>query len=142
MTEIDDTEQVRVKYVRITNGLDIPWTDMHDGVPVRVDPGESQNLPIDMAAHFFGFAPNVSTEVMFKHVCKRQGWNTPEFLREDPVTRKTKAREFFEKLVIEPRLYKLTRVDPDPTEPIPADPLPVEKDVAAPRAPRRVEVRV
>ena len=114
--------QQRVRYVRITNGLDVPFTDRHDGVPITIMPGKSENLPLDMAAHIFGYHPDVEPETMFRYVCKRQGWNTPEFVQQNAGTQKSLAREYFDKLKIEPVAYKLVPVDePDPRKPIPAE---------------------
>lgn len=117
-----ELEQVRVQYVRITNGLDFPFTDRHDGVPVMIMPGKSENLPLDMAAHFFGFSPDAKPDMMLRHIAKRQGWNTPEFVKQNPDTRKTLAQEYFDKLKIEPVMYKMVPVEkPDPRKPVPAD---------------------
>jgi hypothetical protein len=133
----DQTEQVRVKYVKLTNGLDIPFTDRHDGVPVKVMPGEAKNFPVDMALHFFG--PDFSDQVMMgKHVAKRQGWNTPRFLEADD-SGKTLAERWFAKLKIEPVMYKLVQVEADTSLPIPADPQPDREPTFTP--PRRIEVR-
>jgi len=119
----DELEQQRIHYVRVTNGLAFPFTDRHDGVPVTIQPGKSENLPVDMAAHFFGFHPAVEPETMFRHICKRQGWNTPEYVKQNPESHKTLAREYFDKLIIEPVAYKLVPVEkPDPRKPVPADP--------------------
>ena len=116
----------------------MPFTDRHDGVPVTIQPGKSENLPIEMAAHFFAFSPGVEPEVMFRHICKRQGWNTPEYVQQNPDTHKTKAREYFDRLKIEAISYKLVPVDdPDPRKPVPADPeytVPGEVEYDAPPA--------
>ena len=118
-----ELEQQRIHYVRVTNGLTVPFTDRHDGVPVTIMPGKSENLPLDMAAHFFGFSPGVEPETMFRHVCKRQGWNTPEYVKQNQDTHKTLAREYFDHLKIEAVVYKMVPVDdPDPRTPVPADP--------------------
>jgi hypothetical protein len=90
---------------------------------VTIAPGKTENLPVDMAAHFFGFHPDVEPETMFRHICKRQGWNTPNFVKQNADTQKTLAREYFDKLKIEPVAYKLVPADkPDPRKPVPADP--------------------
>lgn len=137
MTDLDNpTEQVRVKYVRITNGLDIPFSDRHDGVPVKVNPGETKNLPIDMAAHFFG-PVGIDPAATFRHVSRRQGWNTPKFLETDE-SGKSLAQRMFDKLKIEAVMYKLVQVEQDPSAPIPADPQPLAQPATA--APRRVQV--
>jgi hypothetical protein len=114
--------QQRVRYVKITNGLEVPFTDRHDGVPITIMPGKSENLPLDMAAHIFGYHPDVEPETMFRYICKRQGWNTPKFVEQNPDTHKSLAREYFDKLKIEAIAYKLVPVDePDPRKPIPAE---------------------
>jgi hypothetical protein len=112
---------VRLHYVRLTNHLDVPFTDRWDGVPVNVLPGKSSNFELAMAAHFFG---NVMDEqASFRHVCKRQGWNTPGHLKaseEDPS--KSVAELLYSKLEIKPVIYKMVEEKPDLEQPIPADP--------------------
>lgn len=116
-----ELEQQRVRYVRITNGLPFPFTDRHDGVPITIQPGKSENLPLDMAAHIFGYQPGVDPEFMFRYVAKRQGWNTPEYVKVGD-SGKQKAREYFDQLTIEPVAYKLVPVEePDPRKPVPAE---------------------
>lgn len=113
----------RVHYVRVTNGLDTAFHDRYDGVPITIPPGKSENIPLDMAAHFFGYHPGIEPAAMLRHVAKRQGWNTPDYFKQDPDTRKTLAESLFAKLKIEPVEYKLVPADdPDPKKPIPADP--------------------
>lgn len=132
----NDTEQVRVHYVRVTNGLDIPFTDRHDGVPVTIPAGKSENLPLDMAAHFFGYAYEADPEMMMRHICRRQGWNTPDFVKQNPDTRKTLAQEYFGKLKIEPVMYKLVPVEAgDPQKPVPAEPKMQDAQVIGPDDP-------
>ena len=114
--------QQRVKYVKITNGLDVPFTDRHDGVPITIMPGKSENLPLDMAAHILGYHPDIEPETMFRYICRRQGWNTPAHVQQNPDTQKTIAQEYFAKLKIEPVAYKLVpAADPDPRQPVPAE---------------------
>jgi hypothetical protein len=124
---------VRLHYVRVTNHLDVPFTDRHDGVPVSIPPGKSDNFPLDMAAHFFGDVTR--PEAMFRHVCRRQGWNTPAHLK-PAESGKTLAEELFSKLEIKPVVYKMVEEKPDLEQPIPADPLPAPtpKAAAAPPA--------
>lgn len=130
-------EQLRFKYIRLTNKGTTLFTDRHDGVPVKVPPGEAKNLPLDMAIHFFGWRPDVAPEEMFRHVCKRQGWNTVDFVKPEE-DGKTKAEKNFAALLIEPVMYRLVEVERDPSTPIPADPVVPE----VPRAePRRIDVR-
>lgn len=133
----EETEQQRISYVRVTNNMPFAFKDRHDGVPVTIPPGSSENIPPDMAAHFFGYSYGVEPEVMFRHICKRQGWNTPEYVKQNPETHKTLAQEYFDKLKIEAKAYKLVPVDePDPKKPVPADPqIPAELDASI-RRPR------
>ena len=92
-------------------------------VPVKIAPGKSENLPAEMAAHFFGWHPDAKRAEMLKHTAKRHGWNTAEFVAIDPATRKTKADTYFDALKIEPKAYKLVPAeDADPRAPVPADP--------------------
>jgi hypothetical protein len=118
-----ETENVRVHYVRVVNNLPFAFTDRHDGVPVTIPPGKSENLPLDMAAHFFGYTHHgIEKAVLFRHTAKRQGWNTPEFVKIDPDTGKSKAEEYFDKLRLEPVIYKMVPVEnADPATPVPAD---------------------
>ena len=140
----DDTPQlpaetVRVKYVRVTNNGDVMFTDRHNSVPLRIKPGESKHVPLEAAAHIFGWVHGADPDQMFRHVQRRQGWNTPEYLKVDPDTGKTLAEKNFAKLKIEPVLYRLVEVERDPSEPIAADPEPEPEET--PRTPRRVDVR-
>jgi hypothetical protein len=117
-----EIEQTRLKYVRVTNGLDFPFTDRYDGVPITIPPGKSENLPLDMAAHIFGYQYGIDPMAMFRYIAKRQGWNTPEHVKQNPDTQKTLAQEYFEKLKIEAVTYRLVPDDaPDPRKPVPAE---------------------
>ena len=133
------SEQVRIKYLRVFNLGDVMFTDRHDGVPLKIKPGESKHVPLNVALHIFGWRPEATPEELFRHIQRRQGWNTPKMLEIDPTTGKSHAETNFSKLKIEPVLYKLVEVERDGSVPIPADPeLPEE----TPRsAPRRVDVR-
>jgi hypothetical protein len=111
---------LRIHYVRVTNNRDVPCTDRWDGIPVTLEPGKKDNLQLDMAAHFFGYYYGVDPEAMFRHVCKRQGWNTPAHLTVGE-SGKPLAREMFDKLSIEPVIYKMVEVEPDTDAPIPAE---------------------
>lgn len=116
----NETELTRIRYVRITNNLPFAFTDRHDGVPIIIAPGKSENLPLDMAAHFFGGNYD-DPNAMLRHVARRQGWNTPEYVKVDPETGKNKAQTYFDLLTIAPVAYKLVPADdPDPRKPIPA----------------------
>lgn len=130
-----ETENVRVHYVRVVNNLPFAFTDRHDGVPVTIQPGKSENLPLDMAAHFFGYTHHgIERAVLFRHTAKRQGWNTPEFTKVDLETGKTKADLYFDMLRLEPVIYKMVPAEPaDLAAPVPAD---LSED-NEPRAPRQ-----
>ena len=121
---------LRIHYVRVTNHLDVPFTDRWDGIPVTLEPGKADNLQLDMAAHFFGYGYQVPNEVMFRHVCKRQGWNTPAHLKVGD-SGKTLAQELFAKLSIVPVIYKMVEVEPDTDAPIPAEPELGDNDLPA-----------
>lgn len=123
MPDANATEKFRIHYVRVTNNMAAPFTDRHDGVPVRILPGKSENFPLDMAAHFFGYAYGVPADVMFRHTCKRQGWNTQAHLATDE-TGKTLAERYFAGLEIKPVIYKMVEEEIDDRNPIPADPQP------------------
>jgi hypothetical protein len=112
---------VRLHYVRLTNHLDVPFNDRYDGVPYNILPGKSDNFTLHEAAHLFGDV--MDPQASFRHVCKRQGWNTPGHLKpseSDPS--KTVAELLFSKLEIKPVVYKMVEEKPDLDEPIPADP--------------------
>ena len=102
---------VRVRRVRVTNGLDVPFTDRHDNVPVTIAVGQSESIALDMAVHFFG--PSFDPLAMFRYVSKRQGWNTPAHLAVNPQTGKTVAEENFAKLTITPVIYRIVEDEPD-----------------------------
>lgn len=116
-----DTLNIRTRYVRITNNGDTAFTDRHDGVPVSIAPGRSDNLPLDMAAHFFGYHDGVTQDAMFRHVCRRQGWNTPAHIRPGE-NGKSLAEALFATLEIKPVTFKLVEEKVDTDAPIPADP--------------------
>jgi hypothetical protein len=85
-------------------------------------PGKSENFPVEVAAHFFGYDPDPAAQM--RHVAKRQGWNTPDFVKVDDATGKNKAQAYFDMLEIKQIAYKLVPVEDglDPGKPIPADP--------------------
>lgn len=126
---------IRTHYIRVTNRGQTPFTDRHDGVPVEIPPGKSDNFPLDMAAHFFGYGLGVTDDQMFRHTAKRQGWNTPKHLEMDK-TGKTLAERLFAQLEIKPVIYRMVEETPDLDAPIPADPMPPE-DLPNPLAKQR-----
>lgn len=117
-----DPTQERVRMVRVKNNLDFPFNDRFNGVPVTIPPGQSEKLPLDMAAHFFGYHPGVEPAVMLRHIARRQGWNTPDYVKQNPETHQTLAEEYFSKLQISPIMYKMVEEQVvDPRAPIPAE---------------------
>jgi hypothetical protein len=132
-----DIEQERTHFVKLTNGLDFTLFDRFDGVPYRIAPGHSENLPLMAARHILGWYEGVTNEQMQRHFCKRMGWNTPEYVLPDAKGR-TKATEMFAKIKIEPVVYKLVKVDNeiDTSAPIPADP----EIPRGPGRPRKFEI--
>lgn len=116
----DESEQ-RVRKVRVTNGLDVPFHDRYNGVPITLAPGQTESLPLDMAAHFFGFHPGATPQTMLRHIAKRQGWSDKEYTQQNPESQKKLAEEYFSKLKIEPVYFRLVEEKPDPKAPIPAE---------------------
>jgi hypothetical protein len=114
---------LRIHWVRVTNHGKTPFTDQFDGIPVAIPPGKSENLQLDMAAHFFGYSYEVANDLMFRHTAKRQGWNTPKHVipGEDG---KTLAETLWANIEINPVIYKMVEEKVDTSEPIPADPQP------------------
>lgn len=128
---------LRIHYIKVVNRLDIPFTDRWDGIPVGIMPGKTETFQLEMAAHFFGYFFEVDRETMFRHTCKRQGWNTPRHLQVQP-SGKTLARELFDGIEITPVVYRMVEEKPDLDAPIPADPEMQAGPVAElPPSPRR-----
>jgi hypothetical protein len=109
-------EDVRVRHVRVTNGTDEVWTDRYDGVPLTLQPGDTQTIPLDMALHFFGYAPGVDQATMLMHVANRTAKTDGEWgsIRADPALRKRVAEKFFQKFQIEPVSFKLVEEEARP----------------------------
>lgn len=119
----DEAVDVRVRYLRVTNRTEQIWTDTYDGVPVTIVPGQTQQIPLDMATHFFGWHPDVTPIEMMHHLAKRRGWTDPKYqIYDDPIHEQKVADEVFEKFVIEPVTYKLVEERPAARarEPVPA----------------------
>jgi hypothetical protein len=124
---------LRIHYLRVTNHGDTDFTDMFDGIPITIEHGRSQNLQLDMAGHLFGYHYGAPDDVMFRHTCKRQGWNTKPHL-ERQASGKTLAEELFGKFEFKPVIYKMIEEKPDLDSPIPADPqIPEEVPALPPR---------
>ncbi len=131
---------LRIHYIKVVNRNNFPFTDRWDGIPVAVMPGKNETLQLDMAAHFFGYYYGAEPEAMFRHTCKRQGWNTPKHLEVQP-SGKTLAQELFAKVEITPVIYRMVEEKPDLDSPILADPAPPAEPPAEvselPPSPRR-----
>lgn len=131
-------QNIRHAYIRVTNKSDQPFTDRYDGIPVTIEAGKSDNLQLDMALHMFGYFPDCPSDVMFRHVCKRQGWNTPAHMKigDDGLTL---AQRLFSQIEIKPVIYRMVEeTAPDIEQPIPADPDPqASEDMPVRRGPGR-----
>ena len=114
---------VRVRYLRVTNNTEQIWTDTYDGVPVTIVPGQTQQIPLDMAAHFFGWHPDVKPIEMMHHLARRRGWTDPKYqIYDDPIHEQKVADEVFKDFLIEPVTYRLVEERPaaKAREPVPA----------------------
>jgi hypothetical protein len=110
---VDEVAEQRVRYLRVTNNTGQAWTDSFDGVPVTIMPGQMQQIPLEMAAHFFGWHPDVKTIEMMHHLARRHGWREQKFwIFDDPIHEQQVADEVFEKFSIEPVTYKLVEERP------------------------------
>lgn len=136
----------RVRRVRVTNGFNTPFNDRFNGVPIHLEPGQSESLPLDMAAHFFGYHPGVRPEAMLRHIIKRQGLTAKKWTDQSPEAMKKNAEDYFTRFKIEPVFFKLVEEKsgkPDPKAPIPAEQEMAADDDEAPRRgpgrPRKTE---
>ena len=56
-----ELEQQRVRYVKITNGLEVPFTDRHDGVPITICLLYTSEPPLtDLLTRFTGHSSAIS----------------------------------------------------------------------------------
>src|SRR5215469_1360524 len=92
------SDQVRIKYLRVYNLGETMFTDRHNGVPLKIPPGQSKHVPLDTALHIFGWRPEATPEELFKHIKGRQGWSTPKRREIDASTGKSHAETNFSKL--------------------------------------------
>jgi hypothetical protein len=96
-----DTEPPRILHVRVINKNDFPITDMYDSVPYTFVPNMPVTIPVDAAAHIFGWWEGCDPAVMKRHCQKRFGWNTPEMQSAN------QHEEFYKRLELKPMLYRL-----------------------------------
>jgi hypothetical protein len=104
----DAVPDVRVQYVRVTNNTPQMWADSYDGIPVTIMPGQAQNLQLPMAAHFFGWHPDVTPEEMMRHIVRRRALADPKYtIHGNARHDRELAAEMFKDFQIEPVTFKL-----------------------------------
>lgn len=69
-----------IKYVRVTNRNPFELVDHYDNRPYRFPAGQPMTIPLDAAAHIFGFTATATEEATRLHCIKRFGFNRPEVL--------------------------------------------------------------
>lgn len=99
-----DNEPPRILHVRVINRNDFPLHDMYDSVPYNFLPGQPISIPVDAAAHIFGWWEGVDPAQQRRYVQRRFGWNTPAMQTSG------QHDKFFENLDIKPMLYRLVPV--------------------------------
>ena len=70
-----------VRYVKVVNRNEFTLHDHYDGRPYVFPPGEERTIPLDAAAHIFGFTSTATEEECRTHCIKRFGYNTPERMK-------------------------------------------------------------
>jgi hypothetical protein len=126
MSDISDRERdngpqadqpAALMMVEVTNLNDFPIEDYYDGVPIILHPlgKNTVNLRPEQALHCFGYPGEFKD--MAKHMSKRYGWNTREYLRLNQ-ERQTLYEELAQKVHFKPIFYDL--VQRRPNDPIPA----------------------
>lgn len=113
----------RLARVRVTNGLDVVYTDRYDGVPITLRPGQTEVFDLETAAHVWGWSEEATPESLARYIGRRQGWNSTAHLARDE-SGKTLAERMAAVIKFEPVFYKVVEADPDPNAPIAADPQP------------------
>lgn len=64
-----------IQRIRVVNRNDFTISDRFDGVPVVFEPNKVVDLAPEVAEHIFAYPGD--TEVMYRHMAKRWGWNLP-----------------------------------------------------------------
>ena len=96
-----EAEPPRILHVRVLNRNDFPLHDMYDSVPYTFAPGVAVSIPVDAAAHIFGWYEDGDPVVMRRYCQRRFGWNTPAMQQSNV------HNDWFDKLDIKPMLYRL-----------------------------------
>ena len=91
-------------HLRVTNTNDFEIEDRYDGVPYKFEPNKAVTLPPEAALHLLGWQPGIDPSVCEKHVSRRWGWNTPDFMKSGD------AKKFFAKLEFKPVTFKTVEV--------------------------------
>ena len=92
--------------VEVQNFNDFPIDDFYDGAPIRLEPNGKNVITLkpEQAAHCFGFPGEFHD--MARHMAKRYGWNSREFLRMNE-ERKTVYEQYAEKVKFTPIYFDL-----------------------------------
>jgi hypothetical protein len=99
-----DPAPKRMINVKVTNNNDTQFVDVYNGIRYTFGPKQSVSIPLAAATHIFGYQKtNCDTQMMFNHMCKRWGWNTPENVKDGFA----KVKEIFGKFVFAPVVMKL-----------------------------------
>src|SRR6185312_5561378 len=93
-------------HVKVSNGNDFDIGDRFDGIPYTFKARTTVPIPLEAAIHFFGFQVDPESQQLSfvpdsAHVCRRWGWNTPEFLKND------RGRKMAERITVTPVTYEL-----------------------------------
>jgi len=130
----------RIERVRVTNRNAFLLSDMHDGVPYEFPPGVTVTIPVEAAAHMFGWP--AEEQEMHLYMARRYGWNQPHHYKADDnglMLWQKNTRN----IILSVEQYEMRRVQM-PNAPIPAEEAAEAPDVIGlnidPPAPRRTVV--
>ena len=98
----------QIHRLRVINRNDFAIRDRYDGVPYIFTPDEYVDLPLDAAQHILGYPAD--RDVMELHMAKRWGWNRPEHVVIDPITKRTKFQELAGNIHITVETFEIRRV--------------------------------
>lgn len=94
--------------LRVINRNDFTIRDRYDGVPYVFEPNVSVDLSLEAARHIIGYP--AERDVMNLHMAKRWGWNRPEHVVIDPLTRMMKFQEYATNVHIKVETFEIRRV--------------------------------